>query len=95
MHVDPVQSSRLSERPENAEQGLVEAKERAWLSEVAALEEGILDLRVRQSEARQRLSLGINPLAAQRPHRAVISVNSGRAGDVGAVDDLNNRGLAR
>jgi hypothetical protein len=52
---------------ENAELRLVEAKDRAWLGEVAALEESIKHLRFRQSEARQRLSHGNNPFANQRP----------------------------
>ena len=52
---------------ENAELRLVEAKDRAWLGEVAALEESIKHLRFRQSEELQRLSHGNNPFADQRP----------------------------
>ncbi len=52
---------------ENAEERLTEAKDRAWLGEVAALEESLKHLRVRQTEAQQRLSHGANPFAEQRP----------------------------
>uniref|UniRef100_A0A5Q5CNQ8 Site-specific integrase n=1 Tax=Mycobacterium sp. (strain JLS) TaxID=164757 RepID=A0A5Q5CNQ8_MYCSJ len=67
LRVDPAQLGRINEMTENAEQRLVEAKDRAWLGEVAALEESIKHLRVRQSEAQQRLSHGGNPFAEQRP----------------------------
>ncbi len=67
LRVDPAQLGRIDEMTDNAEQRLVEARERAWLGEVAALEESIKHLRIRQSEARQRLSHGTNPFADQRP----------------------------
>ncbi|WP_006242226.1 hypothetical protein [Mycolicibacterium tusciae] len=67
LRVDPAQLGRINEMTENAEQRLVEAKDRAWLGEVAALEESIKHLRIRQSEAQQRLSHGSNPFAEQRP----------------------------
>jgi hypothetical protein len=44
----------------------VEAKDRAWLGEVAALEESIKHLRTRQTQAQQLLSSGSNPFAEQR-----------------------------
>ncbi|WP_235733895.1 hypothetical protein [Mycolicibacterium austroafricanum] len=50
---------------ENAEQRLVEAKDRAWLGEVAALEDGIKHLRT--SQAQQLLWSGSNPFAEQGP----------------------------
>jgi hypothetical protein len=50
---------------ENAEKRLIEAKDRAWPGEVAALEESIKHLRIRQSEAQQRLSHGSNPFTEQ------------------------------
>jgi hypothetical protein len=40
----------------NAEARLVEAKDRAWLGEVAALEESLRHLRRRQAEAEQQLT---------------------------------------
>ncbi len=49
LRVDPAQLGRINEMTENAEQRLVEAKDRAWLGEVAALEESIKHLRIRQS----------------------------------------------
>ncbi len=67
LRVDPAQLGRIDEMTDNAEQRLVEAKDRAWLGEVAALEESLKHLRIRQSEARQRLSHGGNPFATQRP----------------------------
>lgn len=67
LRVDPAQLGRIDEMTENAEQRLIEAKDRAWLGEVAALEESIKHLRIRQSEARQRHSHGRNPFADQRP----------------------------
>jgi len=39
----------------NAEARLVEAKDRAWLGEVAALEESLKHLRQRRSDAEQQL----------------------------------------
>ncbi|MBX9922440.1 MAG: site-specific integrase, partial [Mycolicibacterium frederiksbergense] len=65
--VDPAQLGRINEMTENAEQRLVEAKDRAWLGEVAALEESIKHLRTRQSQAQQLLSSGSNPFVEQRP----------------------------
>jgi hypothetical protein len=67
LRVDPAQLGRINEMTDNAEERLVEAKDRAWLGEVAALEESIKHLRIRQSEAQQRLSHGSNPFADQRP----------------------------
>jgi hypothetical protein len=40
----------------NAEARLVEAKDRAWLGEVAALEESLRHLRQRRNEAEQQLT---------------------------------------
>lgn len=67
LRVDPAQLGRINEMTENAEERLIEAKDRAWLGEVAALEESIKHLRIRKSEAQQRLSHGSNPFAEQRP----------------------------
>ena len=66
LRVDPAQLGRIDEMTENAKQRLIEAKDRAWLGEVAALEESIKHLRIRQSEAQQRLSHGSNPFTDQR-----------------------------
>ncbi|AFM20303.1 site-specific recombinase XerD (plasmid) [Mycolicibacterium chubuense NBB4] len=67
LRVDPAQLGRITEMTENVEERLVEAKDRAWLGEVAALEESLKHLRIRQSEAQQRLSHNTNPFAGQRP----------------------------
>jgi len=67
LRVDPAQLGRINEMTENAEERLIEAKDRAWLGEVAALEESLKHLRIRQTEAQQRLSHGANPFADQRP----------------------------
>lgn len=67
LRVDPAQLGRINEMTENAEQRLAEAKDRAWLGEVAALEESIKHLRTRQSQAQQLLSTGTNPFAEQGP----------------------------
>jgi hypothetical protein len=40
---------------DNAEQRLDEAKQKAWLGELAALEESLKHLRVRRAEAQRRL----------------------------------------
>jgi 8-oxo-dGTP pyrophosphatase MutT (NUDIX family) len=54
--VDPAQLPRIEEMASNAEARLAEAKDRAWLGEVAALEESLQHLRQRRTEAEQRLS---------------------------------------
>ncbi len=63
--MDPAQLGRINEMTENAEQRLVEARDRAWLGEVAALEESLKHLRTRQAEAEHRLAQGTNPFADQ------------------------------
>ncbi len=55
LRVDPAQLPRLEEMTCNAEARLAEAKERAWLGEVAALEESLKHLRQRRAEAESRL----------------------------------------
>lgn len=65
LRVDPAQLGRIDEMTENAEQRLVEAKDRGWLGEVAALEESLKHLRMRHTEAQRRLSEGTNPFAAE------------------------------
>jgi Phage integrase family len=65
LRVDPAQLGRINEMTENAEQRLVEARDRAWLGEVAALEESLKHLRTRQAEAEHRLAQGTNPFADQ------------------------------
>jgi hypothetical protein len=65
LRVDPAALGRINEMTDNAEQRLVEAKDRAWLGEVAALEEGLKHLRMRQAEAQHRLAQGGNPFAAE------------------------------
>jgi hypothetical protein len=44
---------RIDEMTANTEQRLAEAKDRAWLGEVAALEESLRHLRQRRSEAQR------------------------------------------
>jgi len=56
LRVDPAQLSRIEEMTSNAEARLAEAKDRAWLGEVAALEESLRHLRLRRTEAAQPLS---------------------------------------
>jgi hypothetical protein len=50
---------------ENAEQRLLEAQDKGWLGEVAALEESLKHLRTRQAEAQRRLDQGTNPIATE------------------------------
>ena len=47
---------------ENAEQRLVEAQDKGWLGEVAALEESLKHLRTRQVEAQRGLGGKHEPL---------------------------------
>ena len=60
LRVDPAQLSRITEMTDNAEQRLTEAHDKGWLGEVAALEESLKHLRIRQDEAQRRLSHGRN-----------------------------------
>jgi hypothetical protein len=55
LRVDPAQLGRIEEMTENAEQRLVEAREKTWLGEVAALEDSLRHLRSRRDEARRRV----------------------------------------
>jgi integrase len=54
LRVDPAQLHRIEEMTSNAEARLAEAKDRAWLGEVAALEESLIHLRQRCSDAEQQ-----------------------------------------
>jgi hypothetical protein len=54
LRVDPAQLPRIEEMACNAEARLAEAKDRAWLGEVAALEESLKHLRQRRAEAESR-----------------------------------------
>jgi hypothetical protein len=65
LRVDPAQLGRITEMTENAEQRLIEAQDKGWLGEVAALEESLKHLRTRQAEAQRRLEQGANPFAAE------------------------------
>ncbi|MEJ7786071.1 MAG: tyrosine-type recombinase/integrase [Solirubrobacteraceae bacterium] len=56
LRVDPAQLGRIEEMTANAEQRLVEAREKTWLGEVAALEDSLRHLRSRRDEARRRVS---------------------------------------
>ncbi|WP_406046970.1 tyrosine-type recombinase/integrase [Kribbella sp. NBC_00889] len=56
LRVDPAQLPRIEDMTSNAEARLVEAKDRAWLGEVAALEESLRHLRQRRNEAEQQLT---------------------------------------
>ncbi|WP_433020058.1 tyrosine-type recombinase/integrase [Kribbella sp. CA-294648] len=55
LRVDPAQLPRIEEMTSNAEARLVEAKDRAWLGEVAALEESLRHLRQRRTDAEQQI----------------------------------------
>ena len=65
LRVDPAQLGRINEMTENAEQRLLEAQDKGWLGEVAALEESLKHLRTRQAEAQRRLDQGTNPIATE------------------------------
>jgi Phage integrase family len=64
LRVDPTQLPRIEEMTSNAEARLAEAKDRALLGEVAALEESLRHLRQRRTEAEQRLSTAGSTLAS-------------------------------
>lgn len=53
LHLDPAEGGRIEEMTRNAEARLVEAKQRVWLGEVAALEENLKHLRERQAQLDQ------------------------------------------
>ncbi|MEU8221451.1 hypothetical protein [Kribbella sp. NPDC048915] len=63
LRVDPAQLPRIQEMTGNAEERLAEAQDRAWLGEVAALEESLKHLRQRHVEAENQLSIGIDHLS--------------------------------
>jgi hypothetical protein len=56
LRVDPAQLPRIEEMTCDAEARLAEAQDRAWLGEVAALEESLKHLRQRRVEAENQLS---------------------------------------
>ncbi|TCO33036.1 phage integrase family protein [Kribbella steppae] len=56
LRVDPAQLPRIEEMTCNAEARLAEAQDRAWLGEVAALEESLKHLRQRRAEAENQLA---------------------------------------
>jgi hypothetical protein len=55
LRVDPTQLPRIEDMTKNAEDRLVEARERVWLGEVAGLEDSLKHLRQRQQKA-ERIS---------------------------------------
>jgi hypothetical protein len=55
LRVDPAQLPRIEEMTCNAEARLAESRDRAWLGEVAALEESLKHLRQRLAEAENQL----------------------------------------
>ncbi len=61
LKIDPAQAGRLEEMTVNAEARLHEARQRVWLGEVAALEEGLKHLRQRTQEV-HRLMVTAVPL---------------------------------
>ena len=56
LKIDPAQLGRIEEMTTNAEARLVEAREKVWLGEVAALEESLTHLRCRRAEADSQLT---------------------------------------
>jgi integrase len=56
LQVDPAQLGRIEEMTVNAEARLVEARDKVWLGEVAALEETLTHLRRRRTEAQTQLA---------------------------------------
>jgi integrase len=63
LRVDPAQLPRIEEMTSNAEARLTEAQDRAWLGEVAALEESLKHLRQRRAEAESQMSAAIDRLS--------------------------------
>jgi hypothetical protein len=61
LRVDPAQLPRIEEMTSNAEARLAEAQDRAWLGEVAALEESLKHLRQRHAEAESQLAAADAP----------------------------------
>jgi hypothetical protein len=55
LRVDPAQLPRIEDMTRNAQERLTEARDRAWLGEVAALEESLEHLRQRRDEAENQL----------------------------------------
>jgi hypothetical protein len=55
LQVDPAQLPRIEDMTRNAQERLTEARDRAWLGEVAALEESLEHLRQRRDEAENQL----------------------------------------
>ncbi|HEY0695934.1 MAG TPA: hypothetical protein VGD71_43705 [Kribbella sp.] len=66
LRVDPAQLPRIEEMTRNAEARLVEAKDRAWLGEVAALEESLRHLRQRRAEQQLRGRPGLRAVGCWR-----------------------------
>jgi hypothetical protein len=64
LRVDPAQLPRIEEMTTNADARLAEAKDRAWLGEVAALEDSLTHLRQRRTEAEQQLKTAAGPSMA-------------------------------
>ncbi|MEN3267140.1 MAG: hypothetical protein V7646_4034 [Pseudonocardia sp.] len=62
LRVDPAQLPRIEEMTCNAEARLAEAQDRAWLGEVAALEESLKHLRQRRAEAENQLATTVEGL---------------------------------
>jgi integrase-like protein len=56
LRVDPAQLPRIQEMTVNATERLAEAQDRAWLGEVAALEDSLKHLRQRQLQAERQLA---------------------------------------
>jgi hypothetical protein len=63
LRVDPAQLPRIEEMTCNAEARLTEAQNRAWLGEVAGLEESLKHLRQRRAEAETQLTVTIDRLS--------------------------------
>ncbi|WP_238163165.1 hypothetical protein [Kribbella capetownensis] len=64
LRLDPAQLPRIEEMTANATDRLAEAKDQAWLGEVAALEDSLKHLRQRRAEAEQQRT---NRLTTQPP----------------------------
>lgn len=56
LRVDPAQLPRIEQMTCSAEERLVEARDRTWLGEVAALEESLLHLRQRRTDAEKQIA---------------------------------------
>ena len=61
LRVDPAQLPRIEEMTANVTERLIEAKDKTWLGEVAALEDSLKYLRQRRAEAESQVAVAHAP----------------------------------